>query len=68
MVKNLLCNAGDIGSIPDGGTKIPPTWERLSPCTTTAEAHMLQLASSCAAAKIPHGVNRTQCRQINEYF
>ena len=23
MIKNLLCNAGDMGSIPGGGTKIP---------------------------------------------
>ena len=23
MIKNLSCNAGGVGSIPDGGTKIP---------------------------------------------
>ena len=29
MVKNLPCNAGDMGSIPDQGTKIPHTVEQL---------------------------------------
>ena len=29
MVKNLLCNAGNTGSIPDRGTKIPHAKEQL---------------------------------------
>ena len=32
MVKNLPCKAGDVGSIPGWGTKIPPAIEQLSPC------------------------------------
>jgi len=37
-VKNSLCNAGDVGSIPDWGTKIPFDLEQLlSPHTTTQE-------------------------------
>ena len=43
MIKNLPCNAGDMGSIPDQGTKIPRALEQLSPCNTTMEAFMSQL-------------------------
>ena len=36
VVKNLLCNAGDVGLIPGRGTKIPYAGEQLSlPITTT---------------------------------
>ena len=35
VVKNLPCNAGDVGSIPDRGTKISHATEQLSPRTTT---------------------------------
>ena len=31
MVKNLPCNAGDTGSIPGRGTKIPRATGQLSP-------------------------------------
>ena len=34
MVKNPPCNAGDLGSIPGWGTKIPQATEPLSVCTT----------------------------------
>ena len=37
VLKNLPCNAGDTGSIPGPGTKIPYATEQLSPCTTTTE-------------------------------
>ena len=37
VVKNLPCNAGDAGSIPGQGTKIPHAVEQLSPLSTTAE-------------------------------
>ena len=38
MVKNLPCNAGDVGSIPGQGTKILHAVElKLSPCTTKKE-------------------------------
>ena len=43
VVKNLPCNAGDTGSIPGWGTKIPHSEE--------ATAHRLQLESLCAAMK-----------------
>ena len=35
MVKNLLANGGDSGSIPGLGTKIPYVTGQLSPCTKT---------------------------------
>ena len=41
MVKNLSSKAGDMGSIPGWGTKIPAAMEQLNPHTTTREAHTL---------------------------
>ena len=35
VVKNLPCKAGDMGSIPGWGTKIPHATEQLSPCIAT---------------------------------
>ena len=37
VVKNPPSNAGDVGSIPGGGTKIPHAVEQLNPCATTTE-------------------------------
>ena len=37
VVKNLPCNAGDVGSIPVRGTKIPRAMEQLNPCAATTE-------------------------------
>ena len=37
MVKNLPCNAGDLGWIPGWGTKIPHAAECLKACATTTE-------------------------------
>ena len=45
VVKNLPCNAGDEGSIPDWGTKIPHAEE--------PKAHRLQLESLYAAMEDP---------------
>ena len=37
VVKNSLCNAGDMGSSPGQGTKTPRAAEQLSPCTTNTQ-------------------------------
>ena len=37
MVKNLPCNAGDVGSIPGWGTKIPRATEQLNLQAVTTE-------------------------------
>ena len=42
VVKHPTCNAGDVGSIPDQGTKIPHAAGQLSPCATITEAGVLQ--------------------------
>ena len=47
VVKNPPSNAGDKGSIPGWGTKIPHAVGQLILCATTREAHMLQLLSPC---------------------
>ena len=36
-IKILPCNAGDVGSTPGLGTKIPHVEEQLSPCAATTE-------------------------------
>ena len=59
VVKNLPSNAGDAGSIPGRGTKIPHAAGQLSLCATTTEplcsrACMPQLERSpCTATKDP---------------
>ena len=40
MVKNLPGNAGDMGSIPGQGTRIPRTQGELSPRATIRESKM----------------------------
>ena len=42
-------NAGDAGSIPGQGTRIPHAAGQLSPCATTTELNAPQLESLCAA-------------------
>ena len=37
MVKNSPANAGDVGSIPGQGTKIPRAVEQISLCAVTRE-------------------------------
>ena len=49
VVKNLLCNAGDVGLIPGWRPKIPHAAEKLSPCATTTGAQVTQLESLCTA-------------------
>ena len=51
VVKNLPPNAGDAGSIPGWGTKIPHAKGQLSLCTKTREAHKLQLRPHAAKLK-----------------
>ena len=40
VVKNLPCNAGDVGLIPSEGTKIPHASGQLSPLATNYRAHV----------------------------
>ena len=47
VVKNLPSNAGDAGSIPGGGTKIPCATGQLSPCATTREKPTRPNRRSC---------------------
>ena len=58
MVKNLPCNARNVGSIPGQGTKIAQDTGQLSPCVMTTEpawhnqrAGMLQLKGDTARKK-----------------
>ena len=49
VVKSLPCNAGDVGSVPGWGTKIPYAPGQPSPCCD-CRAHMPQLERSLCAA------------------
>ena len=52
MVKNLPCNAGDSGSIPGQGTKIPHDTKQLSQWATTRESvHHTHKKILCATTK-----------------
>ena len=58
VVKNPPSNAGDVGSIPGRGTKIPHAVGQLSLNATTTEAacsraRVRQLESPCATIKDP---------------
>ena len=52
MVKNLTCKAGDIGTIPGQGNKIPYTMWQVSPSATITEPAP-QLENPCAPTKDP---------------
>ena len=63
VVKSLPCNAGDVGSVPGWGTKIPHAAEHLSPCATATElvlsrAHVPQLESFHATTTEAHKLCR----------
>ena len=57
VVKNLPFNAGDVGSIPSGGTKILHASEQLIPRATVQKMPR-------DAMKIPRAATKTQRRQI----
>ena len=59
VVKNPLCNAGDGGSIPGQGTRIPHISKQLRVGTLlTEESH--------DATEIPHGATKTRGNQTHE--
>ena len=62
VVKNLPCNAGDMGLTPDWGTKIPHFSEQLS-LQALEQQKILH-----DTVKIPHGATKTQHSQIDKYF
>ena len=51
VVKNLLFNAGHVGSIPSQGTKIPRVTGQLSPCAAIREAPWRNKACVPSTAK-----------------
>ena len=65
MVNNPPSNAGDVGLIPGGGTKIPHAAGQLSPCATTREPKS-QRNTPQATTKIPHATTNTRCSHINK--
>ena len=59
VVKNLPCNAGDAGSVPGWGNKIPCTKELLSPRAATTEAH--EPRRPCAITRESSSWNEKSC-------
>ena len=65
VVKNLPCKAGDMGSIPGWGTKIPHDEEQLSQlAATTVPTYLHHKSSLCA--QDPQDATKTQRSQINK--
>ena len=67
MVKNLPSNAGDTGSSPSRGTKIPHAAGQLSPCAATTEpacsgAHVPQERSLCSTKSLRTGPQDPVCQ------
>ena len=64
MVKNLPYNAGDVGSVPGRGTKIPHAAGQLSLHTTTPELGVPQREPACRKLRSPRAVEpaRRDCR------
>ena len=60
VIKNPPFSAGDLGSIPDRGTKTPYTSGQLSPSATTKEVHTSQLESLHATLLSPYPPEPTQ--------
>ena len=58
MVTNPLFNAGDNGSIPGQGTKIPPALGQLNPHATTKRV-------TCDTTKVLHAATKTRGSQIS---
>lgn len=56
VVKNLPCNAEDMGSIPGWGTKIPYNTEQLSLNSATTEPRSYDAHDE---TKIPHAAAKT---------
>ena len=58
VVKNLPCNAGEVGLIPGWGTKIPHATEQLRPCATAREPE--------CATKTQHSQKATNLNSNNK--
>ena len=58
VLKNPPCNAGDMGSNPGEGTKIPHAVDQLSPQAATAE---LMNSRACGPPKILHAPQHRSC-------
>ena len=65
VVKNPPCKAGDMGSIPGWGTKMPHAEEQLSQLAASSVPMCLHHKSSLCAQD-PHDATKTQRSQINK--
>ena len=57
VVKNPPSNAGDVGSIPGRGTKIPHATGHLSLGATTSELALLNERACCRKLQSPHALD-----------
>ena len=63
VVKNLPCNARDVGSTPDEGTKIPHAVEQISLHATTTEAHTLWSPHTTTREPVGHSERSCMTQQ-----
>ena len=66
VVKNPPFNAGEMGSFPGCGTRVPYTMEQLSLSSTTTEPMGSTTRESVCLNEDPHGAIKTQCSQMSE--
>ena len=66
VVKNPPSNAGDAGSIPGRGTKIPHAAGQLSPHATTTEPQCMCFRAHTPLERSPHAATKTRRSQINK--
>ena len=67
LVESPPCNAGDLGSIPGQGTRIPHALEQAGLCFATTEPKWCKKKIPHHTLQILHATTKTQCSQINKY-
>ena len=60
VVKNLPCNAGDVGLISGRGTEVPHATEQLGLRAAAPVSHRPHLESPCAQGRTPRAATETQ--------
>ena len=68
VIKNPPCNAGRVGSIPGGGTKIPPAKKQLSLGAATTDLEHHKQTVLALQGKISSATIKTQCHRVNNLF
>ena len=66
MVQDPPCNAGGVGSIPGGGTKIPPAEKQPSPGPATADIEHHSQTVLALRGRVSSAAIKTQGNRVNK--